>query len=361
MIPANAWPLISNNEECEVKSAHKLTDQRMNGLSLFPDRILKSGNGEGRRLPHDDKKHAEIQLLDYPGSQQSALLGMRDLLNFAAQLAAAGGATLGRAEIRDQPSQGANVVILPPALSLDQPNLPSGWRDRLIALHQGGTVLASVCSGAFLLAETGLVDGRLVTTHWRHAARFRESFPKVVTDVDRLLVDLGDIVTAGGVMAWTDLTLHIIERLWGHKLMLDVAKMFVVDPPEREQSHYASFLPNFKHADASILLVQSFLQENIGAVHNMASLAQTAKMSERSFLRRFKKATGLSPVAYVQELRVEAARSRLELSKVSFERLSWDLGYSDPATFRSVFKRITGLSPSDYRRKFGAGGPASLL
>ena len=145
------------------------------------------------------------------------------------------------------------------------------------------------------------------------------------------------------------------------QLMLDVAKMFVVDPPEREQSHYASFLPNFKHADASILTVQHMLQENISATYTLAGLAQAAAMSERSFLRRFKKATGLSPVAYIQSLRVEAARSRLELTKVSFERLSWDLGYNDSATFRSVFKRITGLSPSDYRRKFGAGGPASQL
>ena len=305
----------------------------------------------------DARKSVQIQILDYPEAQQSAILGMRDLLDFAAQLAEAGGATVHRAEICDTPKAGVAVVILPPTLSLAPPVLPVGWKERLIRLHQGGTVLASVCSGAFLLAETGLVDGRPVTTHWRHAAMFRDRFPQVVTDINRLLVDLGDIVTAGGVMAWTDLTLHIIERLWGRKLMLDVAKMFVVAPPEREQSNYASFLPNFKHADASILKVQQMLQENLGAAHSLAGLAQAATMSERSFLRRFKKATGLSPVAYIQCLRVEAARCRLELTKVSFERLSWDLGYKDPAPFRSVFKRITGLSPSDYRRKFGVGGP----
>lgn len=312
-------------------------------------------------MPEDARKHAQIQILDYPGAQQSAILGMRDLLDFAARLVEASGATAHRTEICDTPKDGAVVVILPPALSLAPPILPDGWKGKLVKLHQAGTVLASVCSGAFLLAETGLVDGRQVTTHWRHAATFRERFPRVVTDIDRLLVDLGDIVTAGGVMAWTDLTLHIIERLWGRKLMLDVAKMFVVDPPEREQSHYASFLPNFKHADASILKVQHMLQENISAAYTLSALAEAATMSERSFLRRFKKATGLSPVAYIQGLRVEAARSRLELSKVSFERLSWDLGYNDPATFRSVFKRITGLSPSDYRRKFGAAGPTSQL
>jgi transcriptional regulator GlxA family with amidase domain len=317
--------------------------------------------GEGQRLPETARKYAQIQILDYPGAQQSAVLGIRDLMDFAAKLTELSGATAHRAEICYTPKEGAVAVILPPALSLAPPVLPAGWKERLIRLHQGGTVLASVCSGAFLLAETGLVDRRQVTTHWRHAAAFRERFPHVVTDIDRLLVDLGDVVTAGGVMAWTDLTLHMIERFGGRKLMLDVAKMFVVDPPEREQSHYASFLPNFKHADASILTVQHMLQENISATYTLAGLAQAATMSERSFLRRFKKATGLSPVAYIQSLRVEAARSRLELTKVSFERLSWDLGYNDSATFRSVFKRITGLSPSDYRRKFGAGGPASQL
>jgi transcriptional regulator GlxA family with amidase domain len=305
--------------------------------------------------------NAQIQILDYPGAQQSAVLGMRDLMEFAAQLADANGVTAHRAAICDMPQDGALLVILPPALSLAPPVLRDGWKAKLIALHQGGTVLASVCSGAFLLAETGLVDGRQVTTHWRHAAKFHEKFPLVLTDIDRLLVDLGDVVTAGGVMAWTDLTLHMIERFGDRKLMLDVAKMFVVDPPTREQKRYASFLPNLKHADASILMVQHMLQENIGARHTLASLAQAAAMSERSFLRRFKRATGLSPVAYIQALRVEAARSRLELSKVSFERLSWDLGYNDATTFRSLFKRITGLSPSNYRRKFGAGGLRSHL
>ncbi len=306
-------------------------------------------------MPETVCKHAQIQLPDYPGAQKSAVKGMRDLMDFAAQLAEANEATIHRAEICDMPKDGAIMVILPPALSLAPPALPAGWREKLVELHKGGTVLASVCSSAFLLAETRLVDGRQVTTHWRHAATFRERFPHVVTQIDWLLVDLGDIVTAAVVMAWSDLTLHFIERFCGRKLMLDVAKMFVVDPPDREQIYYATFFPNLRHSDTSIMTVQNLLQENIGVAYSVAALAKVAAMSERSFLRMFKKATGLSPVTYLQELRVEAARSRLELTKVSFERLSWDLGYNDPATFRSVFKRITGLSPSDYRRKFGAG------
>lgn len=214
--------------------------------------------------------------------------------------------------------------------------------------------MASVCSGAFLLAEADLLDGRRVTTHWRHANSFRQKYPKTIIDTDRLLVDLGDIVTAGGVMAWTDLALHMIQRFGSRRMMMGVARMFVLDPPEREQSYYASFIPDTNHPDRQIAEVQALLQDSLGAAHSISSLARNAGMSERSFLRRFKMATGLTPVTYLQCLRVEAARSRLELTRDSFERISWDVGYGDTAAFRRVFRRIVGLSPSDYRRRFGS-------
>ena len=215
--------------------------------------------------------------------------------------------------------------------------------------------MTSLCSGAFLLAEAGLLEGRRVTTHWRHATTFRQKYPGSVIDTDRLLVELGDIITAGGVMAWTDLTLHMIQRFGGRKLMLDVARMFVLDPPERAQSYYATFLPNMSHADAQIAAVQGLLRNMPGADHSIACLAQHAGLSERSFLRRFKQATGLTPVTYLQSLRVEAARSRLELTRDSFERISWDVGYGDTTAFRRIFQRIVGLTPSEYRRRFGPG------
>jgi transcriptional regulator GlxA family with amidase domain len=175
-------------------------------------------------------------------------------------------------------------------------------------------------------------------------------------DTDRLVVDLGDIVTAGGVMAWTDLALHMIQRFGSRKLMMDVARMFVLDPPEREQSYYASFVPNTKHSDPKIAEVQMLLQETLSQEHSVSSLANTVGISDRSLLRRFKQATGMTPVTYLQSLRVETARSRLELSRDRFERISWDVGYSDPAAFRRVFRRIVGLTPSEYRNRFG---PAS--
>ncbi|MEP4036370.1 helix-turn-helix domain-containing protein [Pseudophaeobacter sp.] len=298
-----------------------------------------------------------VQLLDYPGAQKSALWGVKDLLDFANDQGERVGRPIFETSICAEPAGHPDVVVLPPALMLDPPKLPTGWRQHLISQHNSGTVLASVCSGAFLLAGTGLLDGRRVTTHWRHAAVFQKSYPKAIIDTNRLLVDLGDIVTAGGVMSWTDLTLHMIKRFGGRKLMLEVARMFVLDPPEREQSYYATFLPNTKHTDQKILTVQLLMQETPGAAHSVSSLAEMALMSERSFLRRFKQATGRTPVTYLQHLRVEATRSRLELTRDSFERICWDVGYSDTAAFRRVFKRIVGLSPTDYRQRFGLGTP----
>ncbi|MEM1237662.1 MAG: helix-turn-helix domain-containing protein [Pseudomonadota bacterium] len=296
-----------------------------------------------------------VQLLEYPGAQQSALWGMKDLLDTASSEAATVGADVFKTKIGNAPGGDEDIVILPPALLVEPPVLQTDWKAMLVRHHAAGGVLASVCAGAFLLADAGVLDGRRVTTHWRHEAALRERHPKVIIDTRRLLVDLGDVVTAGGVMAWTDLTLHMIQRFGGRKLMLNVARLFVLDPPEREQSYYATFTPSKAHGDSGVAKVQDLMLETVGETHTIASLAAAGAMSERSFLRRFKNATGETPVAYLQLLRVEAARSRLELTRESFEGISWGVGYTDAAAFRRIFKRRVGLTPSEYRARFGMG------
>jgi transcriptional regulator GlxA family with amidase domain len=209
-----------------------------------------------------------------------------------------------------------------------------------------------VCAGAFLLAETGLLAGRPATTHWALREAFAARFPEVRLDTDRLIVDDGDLITAGGVMAWVDLGLRLIERYLGPSVMLATARFFLVDPGGREQRFYSPFAPVLTHGDAAVLKVQRWLQVRGGDRVSLEAMARKAALGERTFLRRFQKATGLTPIVYVQHLRVGKARELLEASDHSIDEIAWQVGYEDTGAFRKVFQRVMGLTPGEYRRRF---------
>jgi len=208
----------------------------------------------------------------------------------------------------------------------------------------------SVCAGSFLLA------GRPATTHWALKARFAGRFPDVQLDTDRLLIDDGDLVTAGGLMAWVDLGLHLVHRFLGPDAMLATARQFLVDPGGREQRFYITFAPVLDHGDAAILRAQQWLQRHSGEPVDIARMAGAARLGERTFLRRFHRATGLRPTEYLQHLRVGKARYQLERSDLAIEAIAWQVGYEDPGAFRKIFQRLTGLSPNHYRRRFSPDG-----
>ena len=211
---------------------------------------------------------------------------------------------------------------------------------------------ASICKGAFLLGETGLMAGRTVTTHWSYEEQLLSRFPGAKVDTDRLIIDDGDIITAGGVMAWIDLSLKLVDRFLGPTIMVETARTFLVDPPGREQSYYSAFAPKLNHGDAAILKVQHWLQATEGKETNLAVLAAQAGLEQRTFIRRFQKATGLTTSEYIQRLRVGKARELLQFTKTPVERIAWDVGYTDPSAFRKVFGRIVGLTPQEYRQRF---------
>ncbi|MCJ8051761.1 GlxA family transcriptional regulator [Shinella curvata] len=313
---------------------------------------------------------AEIGLVLYPGAQMAAVLGMTDLFNSATHLAQAkcgAGAAIRvshwrledgkpvRTNASDVPEAAATpaVLVLPPALGdpiLREDAAPfAAW---LRECHASGIQLASICAGAFLLGETGLLSGRTITTNWVIAETFEVRFPDVFVDTDRLLNDDGDIVTAGGVMAWVDLGLKLIDRFLGPTIMLDVARQFVVDPPGREQRYYSTFSPRLLHGDAAILKVQHFLQANEAKETAVDVLAAQAGLEERTFLRRFRKATGLTTSDYYQRLRVAKAQELLQFTARSVDIVALDVGYNDPGAFRKVFARIVGLTPGEYRKRF---------
>lgn len=304
---------------------------------------------------------AIIAVLAYPGAQRAAVHGLADLFETAARLDAEARAAAPRMAVkhfsaRDLRTRAAApnaALIVPPSL-VGTPGAREAahFAPWIRAQHRRGTRICSVCAGAFLLAETGLLDGRRATTHWALADEFARRFPRVALDVGELLIDDGDIVTAGGVMAWIDLGLRLIERLTTPAIMLATARMFLVDPGPREQRFYSNPAPRLQHGDAAILEVQQWLQAQCSAPVTVSAMAARAALGERTFLRRFQGATGQTPTSYLQQLRVTRSRELLELSRQSVDEIAWKVGYTDPSAFRKVFRRIVGLSPGVYRERF---------
>jgi transcriptional regulator GlxA family with amidase domain len=316
----------------------------------------------------------EIGLVLYPRAQLAAVHGLTDLFGVAERLARerlggcepllrvshlSGGAGNRRVARTFDTRPGAGgepvVLILPPSLGGPpaRKDLP-GLIAFLKARHAAGATLASVCAGAFVLAETGLLSGRKATTHWAFASELAARFPDVWVDAEKLVVDDGDIITAGGLMAWTDLGLKLVGRLLGPAAMIETARFLIVDPPGREQRPYSAFSPRLTHGDDAILKVQRWLQASGARDVTLAAMAARAGLEQRTFLRRFRNATGLRPTEYCQQLRVGRAREMLEATTRPIDQIAYDVGYADAGSFRKLFVRVTGLAPGDYRRRFGA-------
>lgn len=318
-----------------------------------------------------DDKLPEIGLLLYPGAQLAAVHGLTDLFEVANRIASARGATNG-AVIRVshwQPDEASRiecvfdthpeiltkpaVVIVPPSLgALQSSELLAPFAGWLREQHAGGAILGSVCAGAFLVAETGLLAGRAATTHWTYAEALNERFPDIYVTADKLIVDGGDIITAGGLMAWIDLGLMLVDRLLGATIMAETARFLLVDPPGREQRFYSNFSPRLNHGDEAILKVQHWLQARDARDVTLSAMANHAGLEERTFLRRFHKATGMKPTEYCQHVRVGKAREMLESTNRTVDQIAWAVGYEDAGAFRKVFQKLMGLAPGDYRRRF---------
>ncbi len=310
------------------------------------------------------RDHHEIGILAYPGVQLAAVHGLTDLFETADRLHAEQGGdgrrlTTSRWDGTLAPPAPVTAVILPPSLQGDVPD------DRTAPLvawngdrHRAGGLLCSVCAGAFLLASTGKLAGRPATTHWALADRFAERFPEIALEPEKLVVDDGDIITAGGLMAWVDLGLRLIERFLGPATTAATARFFLVDPAGREQRFYSRFSPRLTHGDQAVLKAQRWLQAHSGDAVTVPMMAVQAGLGERTFLRRFQKATGLRPTDYLQHLRVGKAQEHLELSADPLDRIAWRVGYGDPGAFRKVFCKLVGLTPGEYRRRFTVVPPA---
>ncbi len=301
-----------------------------------------------------------VAILEYPGAQKSAVFGLHDLFETAQNLAEEmlGGKRTLQSEYYGPgqlPSDGESyaAVILPPSLGERKPEAAYqefiSWVE---AQHQVGAVACSVCAGAMLLAGSGILSGRAATTHWALADVFGEQYPEVDLDTSRIVIDDGDIITAGGVMAWVDLGLTLVMRFLGPAVALQTARFFLVDLGGRKQSFYSSFIPDFSHGDTDILRIQRYIQEHFAEKLSLAVLAQHAHLGQRTLLRRFHKATSHKPTEYIQQVRIAKAREFLELSSDTVEQVALKVGYSDVGAFRKVFSKYLQISPGEYRRRF---------
>jgi len=227
--------------------------------------------------------------------------------------------------------------------------------DWLKRQHTRGAMLCSACSGVLLLAETGLLDGLDATIHWAYARTFQKNFPKVRLRLEEVLIATGsrqEIVMSGASASWHDLVLYLIARQISPIAAQAIARFLLLQWHRDGQAPYVPFAPPTDHGDEIVRQLQDWLLENHSIAGPVEELVRRSGLPERTIKRRFTLATGLSPIRYVQNLRVEEAKRRLERTKKPVDEISYAVGYEDPASFRRLFRRITRVTPGDYRRKF---------
>lgn len=219
--------------------------------------------------------------------------------------------------------------------------------------YKRGAAIASVCSGVGLVAESGLLDGKRATTHWGLAEKFRQMYPQVKWMPELMVTEDHGFYCGGGVHAALDLSLYLVEKFCGHQIAVQTAKALLIETPRAWQAGFAIVPLKTQHSDHSISSAQEWLHENFHQSFPLEAPARRVGMSLRNFVRRFKQATGDSPLLYLQKLRVAAAKRMLEGDHRTMQEISDAVGYQDVAFFRSLFQRHTGVSPSAYRQRFG--------
>jgi len=245
------------------------------------------------------------------------------------------------------------VILLPPSLQRnDYVNPKTELIDWLRIQHSQGAILASACAGAFILAATKLVETRAVTTHWGLSDSLRAQFPHIVVNSNEILIDHGDVITAGGMMSWLDLGFELVAKYSSASVMRKLGKQLVVDTAPREQRFYQQFIPSFLHGDQTIVKIQQIMNLDYTKPLSIQTLAGQVNLTVRTMQRRFFKATGYNPNRYLQRLRVQKACDLLESSQHSFEYIASQVGYEDTSACRKIFVKIIGLTPREFRMRF---------
>jgi transcriptional regulator GlxA family with amidase domain len=319
----------------------------------------------------------EIGIVNYPGAQVATILGLTDLFGIASTIAVdqrRSGQTGLRVThwkpidsfdtnlscVYDSAPRGSpqpRILIIPPTLvNLPNPDVPAGVVAWVRNRHAAGATLVSLCSGTFILAETGLVDGQSVATHQICARALAKRFPKIVVDTNRRIIDHGDIITAGGFLSWVDLGLFLVDRTLGPAIRAETARFVLADPAAREARYFTGFAPPQMHRDRAVLKAQEWVHMRDGRGVSLAAMATAAGLERRTLLRRFASATGMTPIQYCRGVRIARARELLEGGDTSQKKIAQSLGYKDVASFARVFRKAVGSAPGAYRKRFGGKG-----
>ena len=322
----------------------------------------------------------EIGIVHYPGAQVACILGLTDLFGIASTIA------LDQQQSGETPfrvthwkpihSRAANLscvydsaphggpqprtLIIPPTLvNLPNPDVAGNVVSWIRSRHASGATLVALCSGAFILAETGLVDGQSVATHQICADALARRFPKIVVDTNRRIIDHGDIITAGGFLSWVDVGLFLVDRILGPARGAETARLVLGDPAAGEARYFTGFAPPQTHGDRAVLKAQEWVHMRDGRGVSLAAMATAAGLERRTLVRRFANATGMSPIEYCRAVRIARARELLEGGNTSQKQIAQSLGYKDVASFARVFRKVVGSAPGAYRKRFGLNAVSS--
>lgn len=249
-------------------------------------------------------------------------------------------------------------IVIVPELAIDPwkplPNSFAAVADWLRQTYEEGAILASLCSGSVLISETGLLAGQEATSHWAYCDAIKSRHPNIIMRKERVLIPAGEghrLITTGGFATWHDLLLYLVGRIAGAEEARRLAKCFLLDWHMEGQLPFAALTVGRKHEDPLVTAAQIWAADNYANPNPVAAMAAESGLTERSFHRRFKKATGQSPLEYVQTLRIEEAKQLLETTDDPFDEIAAEIGYSEPSAFRHLFRKLVGITPSAYRRK----------
>ena len=246
-------------------------------------------------------------------------------------------------------------LIIIPSLNHNYNNAVKGNSkiiDWILKQYKDGAEIASICTGAFLLASSGLLDGKSCSTHWTAADNFRSTFPKVNLKTDKLITDENGIYTNGGAYSFLNLMLYLVEKYYGRPTAIFCSKVFQIEIDRQSQSEFTIFTGQKLHGDEMVKEAQAHIESKINKKISVDDLSSRFSVSRRNFDRRFIKATGNTPFEYSQRVKIESAKKAFETSRKTINEVMYEVGYSDEKAFREVFRKITGISPLEYRNKY---------